>query len=397
MLDVVIVTVGVLALLAVVLLMVGLARPSGMGRVIPWVTRPTTRRTVAVVFGSALAALIVAEGVLLALPNYDVSLADGDRVVAGESSGVKLGIRNSGLVAGSYAAAYSLDGVAQSRVVVNVPGRQTAELAVPLPSDLAPGPHTVVVGGDSFQITALKPAAFSVTTLDTSVKIAKTGQRVTVSADVMNTGEVAGEFDGVLRVNGRKYDDQPITIDPGAQEALSYTFSSRSQGKNRLRLGDAKRTLLVVKPINYATGHFLRRVASDGNGVIKVNNENDVDGVIVLTRTSARKVPMIACYVRAWDSFTIRGIPDGRYWVYYTLGNDWNNYTDGFLTCSKRCYLPRPVKFMTSTWTRSWTDSMYSYTQGLIRTSGWTITLMHVSASSAHVIAVGEDDFPRVH
>jgi hypothetical protein len=397
MLDIAIVVVALLALVAAVLLAVGLLKPSGVGRVIPGAARPTTRRTAGFVFGAVLAALIVALGVLLALPNYEVTLPDGDRVVAGESTGVRLGFSNSGLAAGSYSAAYSLDGILQTQVVVNVPGRQTAELAVPLPSDLAPGPHTVVVGSDSFQIVALKPAAFSVTTFDTDVKIAKTGQRVNVTAAVMNTGEVAGEFDGELLVNGRKYDMQPIAVDPGTEEALSYTFRGRAQGKNRLRLGDARSTLVVVKPIHYPNGHYLRRVASGGHGVLSVKNGNRVDGVVVLTRTSARKVPVIACYVRARQSFTIEGIPDGSYWMYYALGRDWNSYTDGFLTSTERGYFRSPAKFTTSTWTTSWTDSMYRYTQGHVRYSGWRITLNPVAGGTARTTSVGQNDFPRVH
>lgn len=398
MLDTVIFAVALLLVVAVIMVIVGLASPGIVARIIPWVGRPApSRKRVALMLGTVVAGLAVAQGVLLALPNFDVGLPDGSRVVAGEATGIRIGIKNSGITAGNYASVYSLDGIKQSDVAVRVPGGQTAEMNVPLPTSLTPGPHTVVVGDASFEVSALRPAAFSVTSLEPDLEMAKTGQRVTVSADVINTGEAPGEFGGELLVNGRRYDAQPVTIEPGSEESLQFTFRSHRQGKNRLRIGDASCSLVVVKPMHYANGHYLWRRASGGRGLLKVKNGNGVDGVVVITRSSARKVPAIACYVGARRSCTISGIPDGKYWIYYSLGRDWNTYTDGFLTTKKRGVFRSPCKFVTSTWTTSWSDSMYRYTQGHVQYSGWRITLHGVPGGNARTEDVAQNDFPRVH
>jgi hypothetical protein len=382
MLEILAVAVGVLILVVLVLLVIWLFRPS--------------RKRALVILGPALVLLIVVLLAVLALPKYKLALPSGNRVVATESTGLKIGIHNAGFVAGNYSAAYALDGLKQSDVVVRVGGRSTAEVSVPLPSDLAPGSHTVAIGDVSFSITALRPAAFQVTQMEPSIKMAKTGQKVTVSGAVMNTGEAPGEFDGVLYADGRNYDAQPTTLAPGAQQSLSFTFTSNSQGKHSLRLGDATLSLVVVRPIHFPNGHYLRRTVSGGRGTLTITNGNSNDGVVVVTRTSARNVPVIACWVEARHKWTVTGIPDGSYWVYYTVGRDWNTYTDGFLTTTRRARFHTPMRFSTSTWTTSWSTYAYNYTQGHVQWSVWRITLNPVAGGTARTDDVGEGGFPRV-
>jgi hypothetical protein len=398
MLGFVEIAVAVLIVVVIVLLVLGLLKPSALGRLIPWVGRPQpSRKRALVVLAPVLAVLVVVQVAVLSLPNFKVTLPSGNRVVAHQSTGLRIAIGNTGLSGGQYSAAYALDGTKQSDIAVRVAGGSTAQINVPLPSGLTPGSHTVDIGSASLKITALRPAAFAVTQLAPAVAMAKTGQEVTVSAAVTNTGEAPGEFDGVLFADNKRYDAQPTTIAPGAQQALVFTFASRSQGKHQLRLGNATHPLVVVKPIHFANGHYLHRTASGGSGILQIKNGNRVDGVVVLTRTSARHVPVIACYVGARKSFTVAGIPDGTYWIYYTLGRDWNTYTDGFLSTTERGLFHSPDKFTTSTWTTSWTTSMYRYTQGHVRYSGWTITLNPVAGGNAQTDTVSENGFPRVH
>jgi hypothetical protein len=398
MLSIALVVVPFLVLVAGVLLLVGAVSPGRLRRIAPFLgDGPPARKRALLVFAPVFVALLAIEGVLLAQPRFETSLPEGHRVVAGESAGIAVAVKNTGLSDGDFVAPYVLDGVDQSDVSVRVPGSQTAAVTLPLPDDLEPGRHTILVGDTSFAIMALRPAAFSVSSLTSDTRLARTGERVTLTATVMNTGEAPGEFGGVLKADGRRCDAQPTTVGPGEQQTLTYTWRSSRQGKHMLRLGDARCAQIVVKPVHYENGHYLRRSASGGDGVLQVKNGNRVDGVVVLTRQSDRKVPVIACYIRARQSFKVTGIPDGKYWIYYSLGRDWNTYTDGFIEVQDRGRFSDLAKYTTTTWTTSWSDADYVYTQGHVRYSGWKITLNPVVGGTARTETVSESAFPRVH
>lgn len=398
MLDLAIFVVAILVVVAVVLLAIGLASPRVLGRVIPWVRRPSpSRKRVALALVPALVVVLVAEGVLVSLPRFKVTLAAGNKVVAGESTGLKIDLANTGLATGTYSAVYALDGLKQSEVTARVGGGEKYEMSVPLPAALAPGRHKVAVGVAQFDVVALKPAAFSVTSFTTDTSLAATGQNIAVTAEVTNTGEAPGEFAGELFVDGSRYDARPATLGAGKHQQFVFAFTSQAQGTHSLRMGDATQSVVVVRPVRYANGRYLRRKAAGGHGILQIKNGNNLDGVVVLTRSIAFKVPVIACYVRANSSFTVTSIPDGTYWIYYSLGSDWNTYTKGFLVCTQRSRFSTAMKFTTSKWTSSWTTSAYRYTQGHVRYTQWRITLNPVAGGNAQTAEIDPSAFPQVH
>lgn len=128
-----------------------------------------------------------------------------------------------------------------------------------------------------------------------------------------------------------------------------------------------------------------------------MKNGNSMDAVVVLTRTSAPRKPVISCYLRARRSFTVTDIPDGSYRVYYAIGKDWNTYTDDFLTVAERRRFDDVCKFTTRTWTTSWSDSAYRYTQGHARYTVWRISLNPVAGGKGHTSSAPENKFPKAH
>ena len=85
-------------------------------------------------------------------------------------------------------------------------------------------------------------------------------------------------------------------------------------------------------------GTIFRQFYSTGNGQLTVENGTDRAAVIKLVRNST--VPYAACafFVRANDTFKLPAVPNGRYWVVYALGEDWDAATSRFIrhqTCGK--------------------------------------------------------------
>lgn len=392
------VAIPILTIAVCVLLAIGLANPVLLWRLMPFLSADEpNRKRPSLILGTLLIGLIAIDGVILAQPSFDVSVPAATQVIAGESTGLKVAVENSGIRQGTYRAEYALDGVRQSEVAVQVPGSDTRYLMLDLPIGLTAGSHTILLGDTTLSIRALRPAAFSVTSLTSDTRLAKTGERVTVVASVLNTGEVSGEFDGVLKADGRRWDAQPTTLGPGEEQTLAYTYRSARQAKHYLCLGDKTCSQIVVRPLRFENGHFLCRDANGGEGTLEIKNGNRIGGVVVLTRQSGGRLPVVACYVAPHQSFTIAGIPDGRYWIYYTLGRDWNTYTDGFLETKKRARFQGPADYSTKTWTNYWNDSMYRYSQGHVQYTRYSITLNPVLGGTGRTEDVSENAFPRVH
>lgn len=409
-----------LAGLASIAVIVGLASPAAVARLVPWVGRggvapegsapadgaasesegsaragASRSRAVAVTLPVA-AVLVAAALVLLALPNYDAALVTAEPVVAGESTSITIEVCNAGLFGGTYAAEYALDGVKQSDVRISLAGRGSDVVELPVAADLEPGPHTATVGGHTIEFTALRPAAFSVDHFSVDADLVKIGRPVTVTADVSNTGEVAGDFPAQLRAAGKVVDEQPAVIGPGETETFGLEFRTRRPGTYRLSLGDASKKVVVVKPVRHPNGTYLVRSASGGRGLLEIKNGNKVDGVVVLARTTAPKKAVLAVYVRAKQSFSASGIPNGKYRIYYTLGKDWNAHTDGFLELTERGRFQGAANYSTSSWTSSWSDSSYRYTQQNVRYTRYTITLHGVAGGTADMLPVSEGEFPKL-
>jgi len=70
------------------------------------------------------------------------------------------------------------------------------------------------------------------------------------------------------------------------------------------------------------TGIVVRKAGGAGPGELTVKNDLGTgDGLAVLTRSGQ---PVLAAYVRNKERFTLTGISDGRYELYFSLGVDWD-------------------------------------------------------------------------
>ena len=376
------------AAVALVLLILALVAPRLFGG---------KRRRAVIVFAVVLAVLAVVAVPLNVVPHYELTLASPDEpVVVGESEQLPVSIHNDSFSDATYEASFSLDGIAQNDIVATVAARSDVTVGLPLPADLAPGAHTVTLGDTSFAITALRPAKFVVRPFQVGPDLLKPGQRIRVAATVTNEGEVPGTFDGELRLNGRVQDEQPTDVRPGEAVDLDYAVVARSSGTCRVTLGGEQQKVVVVKPVRFANGDVIERHPAYGLGKLIIKNgKNKSDGVVVLTRTTS-KSPLIAVYVRGRTSCTVSKIPDGSYRVYYWLGRDWNWYMHGFLTTVDRARFADTMAFSTRSWTNSWNDAYYRYTQRWVQPTGWTITLYGVTGGKGRTVTVSESGFPRV-
>lgn len=128
-----------------------------------------------------------------------------------------------------------------------------------------------------------------------------------------------------------------------------------------------------------STGKYLVDINRNARATFKIENSGSSDVVVTLTKG---KNPDISVFVRKGRDFTVRGVPDGTYAIFYRSGGTWDNAAEGFGRNCSYSRFSNPLKFQTN---RS---------GNRITWQDWTITLDPVLGGNAPTEQVDPDDFP---
>lgn len=123
------------------------------------------------------------------------------------------------------------------------------------------------------------------------------------------------------------------------------------------------------------TGVIKSNQRGDGYGELTVDNGTTRDGVVILTLSDD---PVMAAYIRSGDSFTMKGIRGGTYYLYFSTGAEWNG--KAFTTT------PSHQKF----------EDAFEFTSSATTYSIWSVTLHGVVGGTASVEEVDESEFPDI-
>ncbi|MCS7287219.1 MAG: hypothetical protein RMK30_10295 [Anaerolineae bacterium] len=133
----------------------------------------------------------------------------------------------------------------------------------------------------------------------------------------------------------------------------------------------------TLPPRRLNTGTFIKQAISlDGYGELKVENGTDLDAIVVFTTPEGET--LFAVYIQAHDEFTVSGIPDGVYKLFFMMGEDWDE---------KRGQFTRKVR-------REVFEDSFPYTTTPTTATAWHVTLHPVVGGTAATEEVGEDEFP---
>lgn len=95
----------------------------------------------------------------------------------------------------------------------------------------------------------LEPASFSLSDLNVSPGEVESGERVTVSVRVSNTGEEAGDHTLELLVNGDVEDSDTVFLEGGEEETVEFEVSRESEGEHSVAIGDLSGAFVVKSAI----------------------------------------------------------------------------------------------------------------------------------------------------
>jgi len=245
------------------------------------------------------------------------------------------------------------------------------------------------------------PPAFTVAPLQIDPAPAKLGDDVVLTTTVQNTGDLAGTFDGALLVGGDELMAQPVKVAPGQSVDVTYDLTADAAGEYELTLGDATAAFVIVEPVRLANGYVIRRSISGGRSSVTIVNKTGSDAVAVFSRSSNKRKPVLAVYIRAGKKAKVGGIPDGKYVFWDSCGSDFNWTMRDFYTPVEYKRWLDPLEFDTTKstrhWTSYWSDAYYNYSQGHSQTTthwtNWTLTMG--TGESKYTKLVSEDGFPQ--
>lgn len=147
---------------------------------------------------------------------------------------------------GTYTSSFLLDGNVDETFTGTLGTDESIELSYTTTANAA-GSYTVQVGDLSDTFTVLSPATFDLSALRLSATEAEIGDQITVSATIQNSGDLDGEYEYIIDVDGVVIDTEMITIEGGESSTKEYTITAETPGTHTVTISDESVTFTVAE------------------------------------------------------------------------------------------------------------------------------------------------------
>ena len=167
---------------------------------------------------------------------------------------ISVTVKNTGDLEGTTTVDLLVNSVKEQSKTVTLAGGASQTVTFTVTKTTA-GSYTVKVGSLTGSFTVAKPptpAAFELSGLSVTPAEVKSGESVTVSVTVKNTGELSGSYSVELKVDGASKETKTGTLAGGVSATLSYTVSGAAVGTHPVAVGSLtgsfKVTAVVTPP-----------------------------------------------------------------------------------------------------------------------------------------------------
>ena len=138
---------------------------------------------------------------------------------------------------------------------VTLEGGESAIVPLTVSRD-SPGIYTVSIGDEVGQFTVKKPAVpptpkpaqFALSHLTITPAEVQTGEQVTISVVVANTGGLSGSYEITLRIDDKEVTTKQVTLDGGMSRDITFTITRNTAKTYAIRVNDLQGTLIVNSP-----------------------------------------------------------------------------------------------------------------------------------------------------
>lgn len=132
---------------------------------------------------------------------------------------------------------------------------------------------------------------------------------------------------------------------------------------------------VLVGTFHPLTGIVKPNTREGGYGELSVSNGTPSDGIVILTLDDQ---PVTAVYIRSGESYTMKGIRDGIYYLYFSTGSEW----DG----ERFTLYPSYKRF----------EDAFEFTTTSTAYTIWSVTLHGVLGGTASAEEVNASEFPDI-
>jgi len=95
-------------------------------------------------------------------------------------------------------------------------------------------------------VSPILPARFEVRNLDINPIQVTAGENITVSAQLVNTGGLRGEYTLMVNIEGLLETSQVIRLAPGQSQVITFTLTPGSPGSYQVEIGDSQGNFVVM-------------------------------------------------------------------------------------------------------------------------------------------------------
>ena len=224
-----------------------------------------------------------------------------------------------------------------------------------------------VAPGNYSQVTVRVTTTEGTPLSDASVSVSQTGGSLSPTS---GTTDSKGEFKSTYTA-------------PSVTTTQTYTISATASKASYISGFGSDTITINYEPRRLLTGTFLVKKLSGGRGELIIENGLSSDAVVVLSKSTRPKIALMSVYLHSENTYTITGIPDGVYILYYSFGEDWDSNSKKFTVTQTYGRFKEELEFKTTT-----TGTHIDYT-------GYAATLHPVPGGTAKTEHVSEADFPE--
>jgi uncharacterized membrane protein len=187
-----------------------------------------------------------------ALPTFEVLSLNitPPKVTPGEKATVEVEISNSNAEVDTYNVPLMVNGVADDRKRLTLAPGETKLITFVLTKNQV-GAYRVSVGDKetSLVVQEILPPEFHLSDLEINPPQANTGDKITITAKITNTGGTQGSYTAELKIDGITNQTEKATVAAGTDHMLSFKVCADCPGTYEVALGGLTGQFVITEPV----------------------------------------------------------------------------------------------------------------------------------------------------
>jgi hypothetical protein len=280
-----------------------------------------------------------------------------DDVVYGEDISIVVEAENFGRAAGDCFMTLFIDDREVQHEYIHLGTAGSEAYRVNLEGDYQPGVYHLSLGMGSFKtimndftasLRILTPAEIEIKSLELIPDKVNHDEESKARVEVKNSGEALGTVNLSLTVDGKLLETIELSVEGKREESAEFAINIADPGLHKVAINGVSEVLEVYFIERPGNGTLLLNNISGGRGQLKIINNYDVDTVFMFSKSGEPLVPLLAVYIHANSSTTVRGIKDGLYIGYYSTGRDWDTHSKKFTSSADYGRYEEEFSYITS-------------------------------------------------